>query len=93
MSQPGGPVALGANFTIAILLRDFRGGPIPLGGHPVSIAISSGGGTLNGNVSEPTIANGSATFTVSVAGSAGARTFTISGAGLVSAVTGSITFQ
>lgn len=94
VSAPAGPVNLGANFTITARLLNSSGQPVALPGISLTIAIASGGGTLNGTLVRTTDATGLASFTnINVTGSAGARTFTVSGAGLTPATTASITFQ
>jgi hypothetical protein len=92
-AAPSGPVNLGANFTITVQLRNSAGAAVSLAGAALTIAISSGGGTLNGSLVQATGAGGTASFTVNVTGAAGARTFTISGTGLTPATTAAITFN
>ena len=93
-SAPAGPIALGTNFTITVQLQNAAGAPVALAGVSLTIAISSGGGTLNGTLTQTTNASGVASFTaINVTGAAGARTFTVTGTGLLSAATGSITFN
>lgn len=94
-SAPAGPIALGANFTITVQLRNSAGASVALAGRPLAIAIASGGGTLNGTVIGFTDASGAVSFTgLNVTGAAGARTFTISGGtGLAPVTTASITFN
>jgi adhesin/invasin len=93
-SAPAGPITLGTNFTITVQVRNSAGAAVALSGSPLTIAIASGGGTLNGTLTRTTDANGTVSFTlINVTGAAGARTFTITGAGLLSATTGAITFN
>jgi adhesin/invasin len=93
-SAPAGPISLGTNFTISVQLRDGLGAPVALPGVSLTIAIASGGGTLNGTLTRVTDASGAVSFTlINVTGSAGARTFTVTGSGLTSATTASITFN
>jgi hypothetical protein len=88
--QPPGSTTLGTNFTVTVQLRNSSGGLAPASNVPLTIAIASGGGTLNGTTVVNT-ALGTATFTVNITGSAGARTLQISGAGVGNVVTSSIT--
>lgn len=91
---PAGPINLGADFNISVQLRNALAAPVALAGVPLTIAIASGGGTLNGTLNRVTDASGAVSFTlINVTGSAGARTFTVSGAGLVSATTAAINFN
>jgi adhesin/invasin len=93
-SAPAGPISLGTNFTISVQLRDGLGAAVALPGVSLTIAIASGGGTLNGTLTRVTDASGAVSFTlINVTGSAGARTFTVTGAGLTSATTASINFN
>lgn len=93
-SVPAGPIALGADFTITVQLRNASGAAVPLAGVQLTIAIGSGGGTLNGTLMRVTDASGAVAFTlINVTGSAGARTFTITGTGLSSATTAAINFN
>jgi len=95
-SAPAGPIALNANFTITVQLRNAAGVAVALPGVPLTIAIASGGGTLNGTLTRSTDVNGVVSFTslsIPASSGAGARTFTITGTGLTSATTGSITFN
>ena len=93
-TAPAGPVTLGNNFTITVQLRNSAGTAVSLANVQLSIAIASGGGTLNGTLIRATDASGVATFSaINVTGTAGARTFTISGTGLTSATTAAITFN
>ena len=60
----------------------------------ITIAIASGGGTLNGTLTATTNADGIATFSaINVTGTAGQRTFTITGTGLTALTTPAITFN
>jgi adhesin/invasin len=93
-SAPAGPVGLGADFTITAQLQDADDDPVALDGVQLTIAIASGGGTLNGTLTRVTDASGAVAFTlINVTGSAGARTFTLSGTGLTSATTAAIDFN
>ena len=92
-TAPAGPITLGTNFTITIQLRNALGASVAYAGAPLTIAIASGGGTLNGTLIQVTSGIGVAVFTVNVTGSAGARTFTVTGTGLLPATTASITFN
>jgi hypothetical protein len=85
---------LGSNFTITAQLRNASGAAVALAGVQLTIAIGSGGGTLNGTLVRVTDASGAVSFSdINVTGSAGARTFTITGTGLVSATTSAINFN
>jgi hypothetical protein len=91
---PAGPITLGANFTVTVQLLNSVGAPVTLSGQSLTIAIATGGGTLNGTLTQLTGATGAAAFTgINVTGSAGARTFTITGVGLLPATTAAITFN
>jgi hypothetical protein len=57
---------------------------------PLTIAIQTGGGTLNGTATVNTSGSGQVTFTINVTGAAGNRTFRITGSGLTQAITGNI---
>jgi hypothetical protein len=93
-SAPAGPITLATNFTISVLLMNSVDAPVALPGSPLTIAIASGGGTLNGTLTRTTDANGTVSFTlINVTGAAGARTFIITGAGLGFAMTFPITFN
>jgi hypothetical protein len=93
-SAPAGPINLGTNFTITVQLRNSAGAAVALSSVQLTIAIASGGGTLNGTLTRSTDSGGTVSFTlINVTGAAGARTFTITGAGLLPATTGSITFN
>jgi hypothetical protein len=93
-SAPAGPLALGANFTITAQLRNSAGAAVTLAGVQLTLAIASGGGTLNGTLVRVTDASGSVSFTnINVSGAAGARTFSITGAGLTTATSAAITFN
>jgi adhesin/invasin len=93
-SAPAGPITLGVNFTITVQLQNASGVAVAQPGVQLTIAIASGGGTLNGTLTLTTDANGTVTFTlINVTGAPGARTFTVTGTGLLSATTASITFN
>lgn len=92
-SVPTGPITLGTDFTITVQLRDSVAAAAPKAGITLTIAIASGGGTLNGTLTAVTNASGVATFTVNVTGAVGARTFSITGTGLTTATTAAITFN
>jgi adhesin/invasin len=91
---PAGPVTLGASFTITAQLRNGLGAAVGLAGVPLTIALNSGGGTLNGTLTVLTDATGLATFAgISVTGGGGGdRTFIVTGAGLLAAITSAISF-
>jgi adhesin/invasin len=91
---PTGSVNLGSNFTITVQVRNAAGAAVAVQGLPLTIAIQSGGGTLNGTLTRNTDANGTVSFTgLNVTGTAGARTFTISGTDLTSVTTVAINFN
>ena len=93
-SAPAGPITLGTNFTITVQLKNSAGATVGLAGVSLTIAIASGGGTLNGTLTQSTDGTGAASFSgINVTGSAGGRTFTITGTGLTPATTASITFN
>ncbi len=92
-SVPTGPITLGTDFTVTVQLRDSVAAAAPKSGITLTIAIASGGGTLNGTLTAVTNASGVATFTVNVTGAVGARTFTVTGTGLTTATTAAITFN
>jgi adhesin/invasin len=93
-AAPAGPIALGANFTVTVQLRNSAGVAVALPNVPLTIAIATGGGVLNGTLTRFTDAAGVVSFTaINVTGAAGARTFTISGPGLTSATTAAINFN
>jgi adhesin/invasin len=93
-SAPASPVALDADFTVSVQLRNAAGVAVALQGVQLTIVIASGGGTLNGTTTLVTDASGRADFTaLSVSGSAGDRTFAVSGTGLQSATIAAITFN
>ncbi len=93
-SAPAGPVGLGNSFSITVQLRNSGGAAVALAGVQLTIAIASGGGTLNGTTTRVTDGSGAVNFTLlNVTGTAGARTFTISGTGLQSATTAAIQFN
>ncbi|HEX6313694.1 MAG TPA: Ig-like domain-containing protein [Gemmatimonadaceae bacterium] len=93
--QPPANSAAGANFTVTVQLRTAGGNPAPVNGHPLTIAIQSGGGTLNAGSTALTVNTtlGVATFNVNITGSAGARTLSISGAGVGSVITSAVTIN
>ena len=91
--QPPATSTLGTNFTVTVQLQDAAAAAVPLAGVPLTIAIASGGGTLNGTATIATSATGAVSFTINVTGTAGARTFSITGAGLTGATTTTITIN
>lgn len=96
ITQPPTPgtVASGASFTVTVQLRDQNGSLSAVTGVPLTISITSGGGTLNPGTTGLTVntSGGTASFNVNITGAAGARTLQISGAG-VGSVTTSVTIQ
>ena len=91
--QPPANIASGANFDVVVQLRTAGGSLAAVTGHPVTISIQSGGGTLNAGGTTLTVntVGGIATFNVNITGGAGPRTLAISGANLTPAVTTSVT--
>ena len=87
------PILLGTTFVVTVGLLDAAASPAALAGVTLTIAIASGGGTLNGTLTAVTNGSGAATFTLNVTGAIGARTFRISGTGLTPAITAAITFN
>jgi adhesin/invasin len=84
--------ASGANFNVVVQLRTAGGTATPVSGHPLTINIQSGSGSLGGTTTVNTSAVGDATFTISITGS-GAHTLRITGAGVGNVVTGTITIS
>ncbi len=75
-------------------VRDAYGNDRQQAGIPVTVAITSGGGTLNGTLTENTDAFGTAIFTnLSIIGTVGARTLTFTSPGLTSVTSGAIDVQ
>jgi hypothetical protein len=67
----------------AIQISDSTGAAVAQSGTVVSVAITSGGGTLGGTTTATSDANGTATFTnLSISGTAGAHTLTFSSGSL-----------
>jgi hypothetical protein len=89
-TQPSGSAIVGATFTQQprVQVRDALGNPVKQAGLAVQAAIASGtGGTLGGQLTAGTDANGLATFTdLFLAGTPGVFTLRFSTAGLVPAV-------
>jgi adhesin/invasin len=81
---------LGSNFNITVELRDAANVLAAAANVPLTIAIQTGGGTLNGTATVNTSGSGQVTFTINVTGAAGNRTFRITGSGLTQAITGNI---
>ena len=80
--QPSGTVQSGLLFPTqpAVLAKDSHGSPV--GGVVVTVAIASGGGTLNGPLTAVSAANGTATFSnLSITGLAGTRRLSFSAPG------------
>jgi adhesin/invasin len=93
VAAPTTPQARGSDFTITVQLQNSAGTNVSLAGVPLTLAITSGGGTLNGTTVVNTSSAGVATFTVNVTVVPGSHTFTISGTGLTSAMTAAITIS
>jgi adhesin/invasin len=91
--QPPANSASGANFTVTVQLRTAGGNLAQVNGHPLTIAIQSGGGTLNAGGTALTVNTtlGVATFNVNIVGISGPRTLSISGTGVGSVNTTSVT--
>jgi adhesin/invasin len=95
-TAPAGPLNLNSQFAITVQLRNSANVEVPLAGVQLTIAIASGGGTLEGTLMATTNGEGAASFTglrLANGATAGARTFTITGAGLTSATTAAINFN
>ena len=77
-----------------VQLRDVYGNDRAQAGVPVTVAIATGGGTLNGTLTENTDANGAANFTnLAIIGSVGSRTLMFTSPGLTSVTSGAIDVQ
>ena len=74
-----------------VQLHDVYGNDRAQAGVPVTVSITSGGGTLNGTLTENTDATGSAVFTnLEIIGTVGPRTLTFTSPGLTSVGSGAI---
>ena len=80
----------GSNFSITVELRDANNILSQASSVPLTIAIQTGGGTLNGTATVNTSGTGMVTFTINVTGTPGNRTFRITGSGLTQAITGNV---
>jgi Big-like domain-containing protein len=92
-TQPGTPAANGSQLSPqpVLQLRDAAGNPVAKNGVPVTVAIASGGGTLNGNTTVNTNAAGVASFSdLSITGLVGNRTLGFSSPGLTGATSAPI---
>lgn len=92
-TQPSSTAASGVQFAQqpAIQLVTSTGQPINQSGVPVTVAISTGGGSLGGTLTVATDATGKATFTnLSISGLVGTRTLEFSSPGIVPIVSNSI---
>ncbi|HSR92224.1 MAG TPA: hypothetical protein VLK88_13035 [Gemmatimonadales bacterium] len=77
-----------------VQLRDVYGNDRAQAGVPVTVAIATGGGTLNGTLTENTDATGAANFTnLTIIGTVGPRTLTFTSTGLTSVASGVIDVQ
>src|SRR5262245_61761859 len=77
-----------------VQLRDVYGNDRAQAGVPVTVAIATGGGTLNGTLTENTDANGAANFTnLTIIGTVGPRTLSFTSPGLTSVSSGAIDVQ
>ena len=74
-----------------VQLHDVYGNDRAQAGVPVTVSITSGGGTLNGTLTENTDATGAADFTnLDIIGTVGPRTLTFTSPGLTSVASGTI---
>jgi adhesin/invasin len=91
--QPPANSASGANFSVTVQLRTAGNVLAHVSGHPLTISIASGGGTLNAGGTALTVNTtlGVATFNVNITGGSGARTLNITGAGVGTVTTTSVT--
>lgn len=90
--QPPAEAESGVAFTTdpVVQLRDEDGNPVVTGGVDITVTIASGGGTLGGDTTVPTEADGTATFTgLSITGVAGPRTLQFS-AGVLTPATSEV---
>ena len=90
-AQPAG-AAIGSMLTTqpVVEVRDANGNVVIASSAPVTVAITSGGGTLGGTTTVNAV-SGVATFSLSIAGSAGARILSFSSPGLASATSAELT--
>jgi adhesin/invasin len=91
--QPPANANSGQAFTVTVQLRDAANLLSQVNGHPLTIVILNGGGTLNAVGTGLTVNTtlGVATFNVSITGGTGARTLRISGAGVGNVTTTAVT--
>lgn len=92
-TQPSSAAANGVPFAQqpVIQLETSTGQPINQAGVPVTVAISSGGGTLGGTLTVATDANGQAAFTdLSISGTVGTRTLEFTSPGIITITSNSI---
>jgi adhesin/invasin len=92
--QPPANAASGQNFDVTVQLRTAGGSLVAITGHPLTIALQSGGGTLNagGTLLTVNTVAGIATFNVNItSGTSGPRTLIISSPTLPSVITTTIT--
>ena len=92
--QPPANANSGAAFNVTVQLHDAANLLSQVNGHPLTISIASGGGTLNAVGTALTVNTtlGVATFNVSITSTtAGARTLRITGAGVGNVVTTAVT--
>jgi hypothetical protein len=93
VTQPSAAAASGVQLDQqpVIQLETSTGQPLNQAGVPVTVAISSGGGSLSGTLTVATDATGQATFTdLSISGSVGTRTLEFTSPGIVTIVSNSI---
>jgi adhesin/invasin len=90
--QPPANAGSGTNFDVVVQLRTGGGSLAAITGHPLTISLQSGGGTLNagGTLLTVNAVSGVATFNVNITGS-GVHTLAISGPPLPTVVTTSVT--
>jgi len=93
MTPPSPAVPSGGMFPQqpVVQLHDVYGNDRAQAGVPVTVSITSGGGTLNGTLTENTDATGAAVFTnLEIIGTVGPRTLTFTSPGLTSVGSGAI---
>jgi hypothetical protein len=96
-TQPAGTATVGQTLTTQpqVQLRDNLGNPVAQAGIAVTASLGAGspaGGTLNGQLTQPTDATGLATFTdLAIGGATGAFTLSFSGANLAAVTSTQIT--
>jgi alpha-tubulin suppressor-like RCC1 family protein len=83
-ANPSNRIAFDQQPTVGV--QDANGNPVPQSGIPVTVSLTSGGGTLGGTVTVTTSSTGTAAFTgLAIAGVVGPRILTFLSSGLISA--------